>query len=791
MGSVLRITFSELAPNSDGAIAWLLLFLSGLLHYLSRFSPRIQQMSALFPSSLYLKDKFIADANQCDLPSIKKYVVCPSCHSLNEYDECFEKSGSSFLIKNCTNCVYSRPCNTALLKKVILRSNSIKPYPHKFYCYCSVTKTLQHFLMRPRFAEICEEIRCLARKSSGLLSDVYDGRIWHNFTGIDGEVFLSMAYCYAFALNVDWFQPFDRHIYSVGVIYLIMLNLPRSIRYKRENVLLVGIIPGPNEPSQNINSYLSPLVFDLLDLWNGLHMNIHGAETKKLVRAALVLVSCDLPAGRKVCGFLSHSAKLGCSKCYCNLVDSISNFDRDNWTFRTNSKHRLDVETILKCTSKRECERKALELGCRFSTLLNLPYFDPVRMLVVDPMHNLFLGTTKYFTRRILLEEGILSKENLKTINERLSKLKNTVDIGRLPSNIDSGSTFTAEQWMNWTLYFSIFCLHGLIPNDHMECWRHFVLACRKLCKKTVTENDVTVGDLLLIQFCRRMKRIFGPRLVTPNMHMHCHLAACIRDYGPLHCFWAFSFERYNGLLGSQPTNNRSVELQLMKRFIKDNIHFECLHHAASMPLADEFQRTIAGHALLYQSLSEVKAAGTEQDPTIVCPSKYTLTVLSDDFLTVLRNLYSIIYPQRPALVADTFFPSTCKKYKHISINGNKISSLSEGTNCKVPYVLTKMPEKDELIRPAQIDYFIHYSLSIPSHSPLPLVLSNVLAVCKWPMHHPKQHAYGKPIEVWCRSLFEPSINNTFVPVETICSRVIIAEDMLDDELVLITIPLV
>ena len=36
--------------------------------------------------------------------------------------------------------------------------------------------------------------------------------------------------------------------HAVGAIYLCILNLPQSERYKRENMLLVGIIPGPHEP---------------------------------------------------------------------------------------------------------------------------------------------------------------------------------------------------------------------------------------------------------------------------------------------------------------------------------------------------------------------------------------------------------------------------------------------------------------------------------------------------------------------------------------------------------------
>ena len=71
-------------------------------------------------------------------------------------------------------------------------------------------------------------------------------------------------------LNVDFFQPYKHIQYSLGAIYLTVLNIPRDMRHKTENVILVGLIPGPHEPSHDLNSYLEPLVQDLLRLWKGL-----------------------------------------------------------------------------------------------------------------------------------------------------------------------------------------------------------------------------------------------------------------------------------------------------------------------------------------------------------------------------------------------------------------------------------------------------------------------------------------------------------------------------------------
>ena len=135
---------------------------------------------------------------------------------------------------------------------------------------------------------------------------------------------------------------------------------------------------------------------------------------------------------------------------------------------------------------------------------------------------------------------------------------------------------------MNWTIYYSILCLRGLLPSEHMECWRHFVLACRRLCRKELSTDDVTIADCLLLNFCKRVNHLYRRHSVTPNMHLHTHLASCVKDFGPCHTFWLFSFERYNGILGNQPTNNRSIEVQLMSCFMKDNMHLDLLNRLQS-----------------------------------------------------------------------------------------------------------------------------------------------------------------------------------------------------------------
>lgn len=60
-------------------------------------------------------------------------------------------------------------------------------------------------------------------------------------------------------------------------------------------------------------------------------------------------------------------------------------------------------------TSLHAAESKA---GLRYSILLSLPYFNPVRFTVIDPMHNLYLGTGKH-AFEVWMEKGLAKFEDI------------------------------------------------------------------------------------------------------------------------------------------------------------------------------------------------------------------------------------------------------------------------------------------------------------------------------------------------------------------------------------------
>ena len=342
-------------------------------------------------------------------------------------------------------------------------------------------------------------------------------------------IFLSQQYSWCFAVNVDWFQPFSHVCDSVGAIYLVVLNLPREMRYIRENMILAGIIPGPKEPSLNINSYLTPLVLELKEFYDGVNLPCISQDglhfQLKCIRLALVGVMCDLPATRKVCGFVSYNAYHGCSRCMKTFPTetfsqspNYSGYERSQWQDRDLSTHQQKCFEYHDCKTKSEQKSIERDFGLRYSVLMELPYFNPIKNGVIDPMHNLFLGTAKH-CMELWTQKEILSRSDFSTIEERMSELLVPHSVDRLPLKIGSGfSGFSADQWRNWTICFSPIVLRGILPKHY---WLLFVKACTLLCTRFLHKRNISLADKYLHMFCCKFQEVNGPHACTPNMHLH------------------------------------------------------------------------------------------------------------------------------------------------------------------------------------------------------------------------------------------------------------------------------
>lgn len=188
------------------------------------------------------------------------------------------------------------------LMKIIssIGGKKVHLYPKKMFCYFPLKNPIQNLINRK---DAIDQLLS-GPKASGdddLICDTVDGKFFKTFLDSDGNLYFQDPRNLGGILNIDWFKPFKNVKYSTEVIYIALLNFAREIRFRRENVLLVGIIPGPDEPSLHSNTFLEPLVDEMLKLWNpGVVLSEEGSDV--LYKFALCCISSDLPATRKCCG---------------------------------------------------------------------------------------------------------------------------------------------------------------------------------------------------------------------------------------------------------------------------------------------------------------------------------------------------------------------------------------------------------------------------------------------------------------------------------------------------------
>ena len=92
----------------------------------------------------------------------------------------------------------------------------------------------------------------------------------------------------------------------------------------------------------------------------------------------------------------------------------------------------------LQSTPLAERKKIKVEHGVKYTVLLDLPYFDAPRMCIIDPMHNLLLGTAKHVID-VWKCLSILYSRCFANIQQKVDSFIALPDIGRMPPKITCG----------------------------------------------------------------------------------------------------------------------------------------------------------------------------------------------------------------------------------------------------------------------------------------------------------------------------------------------------------------
>lgn len=343
------------------------------------------------------------------------YAVCPSCNFTHEaiYDSI------------STNAVYPPQCTNRILgsdgrhtcSANLLEVRNGHPRPIKPFVTASFTDYLARSLADPEVVRLskksCDDAMANIQNPSNDSTNVFNADFMKTFHGpVAGELFVDRGnkIRLAFAMHVDFFNPNGTRKRgnhdSVGIISLANLNLPETIRYLPEHMFLLGVIPGPKEPTlEEINHYIRPIIDQLEIGWKHgfrISQTADAPEHGENVEVAVILSVNDLPAARKVAAMAGHGSHFYCTACDCYDKDTMYNTDIEKWGNRDVSALRRQAEAWRDASTLKERNRIFTDHGVRWSELWRLPYWDPTQMLVIDSMHCILEGLVHYHCRKVL-----------------------------------------------------------------------------------------------------------------------------------------------------------------------------------------------------------------------------------------------------------------------------------------------------------------------------------------------------------------------------------------------------
>ncbi|KAG8795067.1 hypothetical protein FRC12_018363 [Ceratobasidium sp. 428] len=455
------------------------------------------------------------------------------------------------------------------------------------------------------------------------ISDIFGGKRYqelrHTQVEVDGVrqpfKFFEDHHEVALGVSADGMCPFKKRKKSCWPLILVNYNLPPEERTHVDNLICVGVIPGPKSPT-NMSSFLWPLIEQLLELATGVTTVDILSKELFLMRAHLLAIFGDIPAISKLLEFLGHNACFPCRFCmimsirgftssggshlYCPLHRTEAPlFDPFNLPLRTHEATIQKGFEILEAPTDAARTRLATGSGVKgISALSRVPSVSVPISFPIDIMHMIFLNLfpqlmdiwTGHFHE---LDQGseqyLIDKELWKALGETIGASGATIPslFGCCVPNLalPSHGNANAEAWNMFGLYIAPYLLQRRFRKP--KYYRHFVSLIKLL--KQATSYDLPRAEIPAlregitewIQDFEGYYYQYNPNrmeVCTVNIHYLLHLVDAIEQLGLPGGYWSFLMERFCSLVGFV-VKSRRFPFENISRNIRDQMQLKVLRH--------------------------------------------------------------------------------------------------------------------------------------------------------------------------------------------------------------------
>jgi hypothetical protein len=354
----------------------------------------------------------------------------------------------------------------------------------------------------------------------GKITDVFDGDIYRTLRNT--KVHEEHEYRYfdnpddiALGLGTDGFSMYKRRHKGQSTAWPLILvnyNLHPSIRTRLENILCVGVIPGPKE-CKDINSYLVPLIEELLELADGIESNkvasemddFDGDGTKFILRAFLIILFGDIPAISKLLMLKGHNGITPCRACLiqgtpCQLPATVVYYvpvtapddpevlPPEDLLMRTHNSFLFYYDQLSR--ADRVGERRQISQECGLNgrpvvaslgsiNLASCAPYELMHLIFENLVPNMVMhwkGTFKWLDQDD--EVYRMDDNEWEVIGRLTTEATRTIPsafVGTLPNIHTDPGLYKAEANSFWFTYLAPILLNGRLDHDYYEYVRSFI----------------------------------------------------------------------------------------------------------------------------------------------------------------------------------------------------------------------------------------------------------------------------------------------------------------------------
>ena len=340
----------------------------------------------------------------------------------------------------------------------------------------------------------------------GSLRDIFDGAYYQALrtapVTIHGEpinpttTYFQDPRDVALGLSTDGYGVFTHGQSTAWPIILFNYNLPPETRFHSDNLLPLGIIPGPNKPA-DMDSFLIPLAEELFQLAAGVKAYDILTGSYFTLRAFLLVVFGDLPAVSMLMKMKGVNAISPCRSCKIKAIPIPTDGNRTGTFYvpphtnltglgRSHGELMAQADLVDRAETKAEAESLSKEFGIKGRSILSeIDSISFPQSFPFDFMHTAWENVMKTLIALWSgdykgLDEGKnryrIKKAVWKEIGARGAASNASIPSTfgpRIPDISEKGSYMSADMWSFWSQFLTPVLLRDSFEGS--ECYEHFI----------------------------------------------------------------------------------------------------------------------------------------------------------------------------------------------------------------------------------------------------------------------------------------------------------------------------